>query len=259
MKKIGIVGYGVVGRHLERLFSKSERLPVVYDKYDVSKGTPSIRNDINECDLVFIGVPTPSLQTCACDMSEVDDAVAWIIPPICIKSTISPGSVKRLVAASGKKIAFSSEYVGETPFHRSTVYDIPDLIAVGGERGICELVVDAYWEVLGPEPRYFVTDSNTAELAKYMENCFFATKVVFVAQFYLLASQYGADFTQMREIWVADVRVGRSHSTVVGDLGFWGKCLPKDLAAIVHETHRMGGEVQLLEAVQAFNLQLHQR
>jgi nucleotide sugar dehydrogenase len=176
---------------------------------------------------------------------------------MCIKSTIPPGTVKRLVASSGKQIAFSPEYVGETPYHRSHESLIPDLIAVGGEEKICELVVTAYRAVLGPEPRYFVTDSVTAELAKYMENCFFATKVSFVAEFYLLAATLGANFTMMREIWTADTRVGRSHSTVVGDLGFGGRCLPKDLAAIIHEARENGIRATLLEAVQDFNTRVH--
>jgi UDPglucose 6-dehydrogenase len=76
-----------------------------------------------------------------------------------------------------------------------------DVVAVGGRRDTAELVVNIYTQVLGPEPVYIITDAVTAELAKYMENCFFATKVAFVAQFLLLAQSFGADFTTMREIW----------------------------------------------------------
>jgi UDPglucose 6-dehydrogenase len=256
--KIGIVGYGYVGRHLEQIFSRNDSPTVVFDKYIGMKNTPPLKREINSCDLVFVAVPTPSLQNGGCDISAVEEVVQWVTPPMCIKSTIPPGTVRRLVEESGKQIAFSPEYVGETPFHASTQSMVPELVAVGGERALCELIVNAYRSVFGPEPRYFVTDSNTAELAKYMENCFFATKVAFVAQFFLLASLFGADFTFMREIWVADTRVGRSHSTVVGDLGFGGKCLPKDLSAIVRESLKAGGRAELLEAVQEFNERLRQ-
>ena len=172
---------------------------------------------------------------------------------MCIKSTVVPGTVNRLASITGKRIVFSPEYVGETPFHKSKQTQEPDLVAVGGDLDTCELVLDAYRSVLGPQPQYFVTDSVTAELSKYMENCFFATKVAFVAEFYLLAKHFGANFTQMREIWVADTRVGRSHSTVVSKPGFGGRCLPKDLSAIIYQARQQGETPTLLEAVQILN------
>ena len=82
------------------------------------------------------------------------------------------------------------------------------------------------------------------------------TKVAFVAQFLLLAQSFGADFTTMREIWAADTRIGRSHSTVVGSPGFAGRCLPKDLSAILVAAKIAGCKPQLLEAVDAFNRSL---
>lgn len=254
--KVGVVGYGVVGKHLAQLFLDGHREVVIYDKFDPEMGSESRQRDINSCDLVFISVPTPASEDGSCDISAVREVVAWILPPMCIKSTIPPGTVQALTDEFGKQIVFSPEYIGETPFHKSQVTRVPDLVAVGGERCVCERFISAYRDVLGPEPHYFVTDAITAELSKYMENCFFATKVAFVAQFYLLASHFGADFTQMREIWTADTRVGRSHSTVTGKLGFGGKCLPKDLSAIIARTLESGGQIEFLQAVSEFNTAL---
>jgi UDPglucose 6-dehydrogenase len=251
---IGIIGYGVVGKHLHNLFDAAGQKTVIYDKYKPGFDDATRRNEINRCDLVFVAVPTPAQCNGECDISEVAEATSWIEPPICIKSTVEPGTTEKLIAATGKRIVFSPEYIGETPFHKSREFASPDLIAIGGDRAVSELFADAYRLALGPEPRYFLTDSLTAELAKYMENCFFATKVAFVAQFYMLAKHLNADFTQMREIWVADSRVGRSHSTVVGDPGFGGRCLPKDLSALVALGHKVGLPLDLLEAVQEFNV-----
>jgi len=250
--RIGIVGYGVVGKHLAKVFSSGQSELFIYDKYLPEYASADHKQNINRCDLVFIAVPTPSLEDGNCDLSAIEESVEWIQPPICIKSTIVPGTTDRLVAYTGKQIVFSPEYVGETPFHayRSRALDF---IAIGGEPTTCSLFASAYRTVLGPEPIYFLTDSITAELAKYMENCFLATKVAFVAQFYLLAQHFGADFNQLREIWVADARIGRSHSTVVDRLGFGGRCLPKDLAAIICTARQAGIEAPLLEAVQQFN------
>jgi len=254
---IGIVGYGVVGHHLAEIFERGSDPVVIYDKYLDAYSGAERKEEINSCRIVFVAVPTPARSDGSCDISAIEDAVGWIERPICIKSTIPPLTTNGLVAATGKRIVFSPEYVGETPFHKYKTFQIPDVVVVGGERELCAVVTSAYRDILGPNPQYFETSAITAELAKYMENCFFAAKVSFVAQFFQLAASFGADFTQMREIWVADTRVGRSHSTIIGDLGFGGRCLPKDLAAIIHRAMEVGAPVELLRAIQMFNDTVH--
>lgn len=250
--KIGIVGYGKVGRHLDQLFMGAGLETCVYDKYLPGFSSDHHKDAVQECDAAFIAVPTPSGTDGQVVLDHVEDAVSWLLPPICIKSTIVPGTTDRLCAMTGKRIVFSPEYVGETPFHRYRRSLDYDVVAVGGAPDTVSLFGDIYKRALGPVPRYIFTTAINAELAKYMENCFFATKVAFVAQFYLLAQGFGADFDQVREIWVSDQRVGLSHSIVVDRPGFGGRCLPKDLSAIIEAGKRIA-DVGLLEAVLNFN------
>jgi UDPglucose 6-dehydrogenase len=254
--RVGIVGRGVVGKVHQAAFLAANIETVTFDKFETQHSGPAQVEAVNSCDLVFIAVPTPSRPDGSCDVTAVEEVVGWVNRPMCIKSTIPPGTTNRLIAESGKQIVFSPEYTGETAFHPHKARLSTDVVAVGGLRDTAELVVNVYTQVLGPEPVYIITDAVTAELAKYMENCFFATKVAFVAQFLLLAQSFGADFTTMREIWAADTRVGRSHSTVVGSPGFAGRCLPKDLSAILVAAKIAGCKPQLLEAVDAFNRSL---
>lgn len=253
--ELGIVGYGTVGKHLERLFSRAGFSVSIYDKYLDKYSSKRAMKCVQSSDLVFIAVPTPESSSGEVDLSSVEEAVSWINPPICIKSTIVPGTTNRLIDMYRKSIIFSPEYVGETPYHKYSDSLAVDLVVFGGSKEASAPFANIYRQALGPIPRYFFTDSVTAELSKYMENCFFATKVTFVAQFHALALSLGADFDQMREIWVADTRVGRSHSIVVNEPGFSGKCLPKDLAAIVALATQYGG-APFLEAVQAYNKSL---
>jgi UDP-glucose 6-dehydrogenase len=98
------------------------------------------------------------------------------------------------------------------------------------------------------------TDARTAELTKYMENAFLATKVAFCNQFYDLAGAMGVDYNELRELWLMDPRIGRSHTWVYpDDRGFGGKCLPKDLAAIIAASEAYGADTELLKAVQRAN------
>ncbi len=257
---IGIVGYGVVGKALGKLFDYGSGNPSVgvYDQGIPGLNDAQSKSGIQTCDLVFVAVPTPEGQDGRCDLSAVQEVVSWATPPICLKSTVPPGTVDRLVAATGKRVCFSPEYVGETRWHSWKDIGSHGFVIVGGERSLCELVVRAYQQVLGPLAHYYVTDAKTAELCKYMENAFLATKVAFVNQFYDLAQTYGISFNELRELWLADERIGRSHTIVTEERGYRGRCLPKDMAAIIHEAKQMGGAL-LLEAIDRYNDQVCRR
>jgi UDPglucose 6-dehydrogenase len=251
---IGIVGYGVVGKALARLFGIQDSTQDlwIYDKGLGGMNTAKKKAAIQTCDLVFVAVPTPEGADGACDTSAVEEVASWVKPPMCLKSTVPPGTVDRLVAETGKKICFSPEYVGETKWHPWKVIETHGFVIVGGEKSVCDLAVRAYQEYLGPLVHYYITDARTAELCKYMENAFLATKVAFANQFYDLAQAYGVNYNELREIWLADERVGRSHSIVTQERGYRGRCLPKDMAAIIHAAKEFGG-APLLEAVDRYN------
>ncbi len=253
MKRVGIVGYGVVGHALAALFG-TERV-TIYDKFRDGCNGAEQRQRINACDLALVAVPTPQGPDGAAELDAIEDVVGWLQAPICIKSTVPPGTVDRLVTKTGKSICFSPEYVGETTWHPFKQIETHGFLIVGGEPAAAQHVVRVYQEVLGPAPQYRITSARTAELVKYMENCFFATKVAFVNQIYELAQGLRVDYNEVRELWLLDGRVNRSHTLVTDERGFGGRCLPKDLAALIAVGRQFGG-APLLEAVQAFNLQV---
>jgi UDPglucose 6-dehydrogenase len=257
---IGIVGYGIVGRALSKLFGGEGGSADVqiYDKFIQGMNAEDRKDAIQTCDLVFIAVPTPEGPGGACDVSAVEEVVSWVAPPMCLKSTLPPGTVDRLVERTGKRICFSPEYVGETRWHPWKGIESHGFVIVGGERKLCALVVTAYQAHLGPLVRYYITDARTAELCKYMENSFLATKVAFVNQFYDLAQAYGVDYHELREIWLADERIGRSHTIVTEERGYRGRCLPKDVAAVIQASRPFGG-APLLEAIDRYNDEVCQR
>ncbi len=255
--KIGIVGHGVVGSAVARLFSAHRHTEVtIYDKFQPPHNHPDQKTAVNACDLVFISVPTPIGQDgVSCDVSAVEECVSWITAPICIRSTIPPGTVDRLAAATGKSIVFSPEYLGEQPGHPWRNEGDSGFLIVGGSPAACELVLYAYRSIPELELKYYCTNARTAELCKYMENCFLATKVAFVNQFFDIAQTLNIDFSELRLLWLADPRIGSSHSTVTAARGFRGRCLPKDISAIVAVMKPFGGP-PLLEAIMEYNARL---
>ena len=232
--KIGIAGYGFVGEALHRFFARSPDLEIaLYDKYRTAYAGSAAIDRLNGCDLVFIAVPTPfDDATGACDLSAVHEMVGLLRVPMCIKSTIPPGTLDALLAATGKPIAFSPEYIGESAQHPWPNADSPGFVICAGDRVTCRLVHDAFASV-SSELQFIETSPQAAELAKYMENSFLAMKVVFVNQFYDLARSAGVDYEELRRLFLLDDRVGASHTEVHPARGFGGKCLPKDLKSIV--------------------------
>lgn len=242
--KVGIVGAGAVGAAIAKLFPDA----VVFD---APKGIGS-RAAIDGCEVAFVSVPTPSGPDGACDISIVEDVVRWIkAPVIVIRSTVSVGTSRRLAEATGKRIVFQPEYgPAETPDHPFNDLRKVRWVILGGEAEDCAVALRAWQEVYSADITVMQTTWETAELCKYMENAFLAMKVTFCNEFYELAQRFGVDYSELREAWLLDPRIGRSHTFVLSDKrGYGGKCLPKDLAALVWSAERLGYMPDLLREV----------
>ena len=119
-------------------------------------------------------------------------------------------------------------------------------------------VIQAYQSVFTSELIINIVEARTAELAKYMENCYLATKVTFCNEFYDIANAFGVDYNQLRETWLLDPRIGRSHTFVYENArGFGGNCLPKDISAIVYQAEQLGVNCGLLNNVIRRNNTFH--
>ncbi len=202
-------------------------------------------------------------DTGECDTSFVEGTLQWLKTPlVLIKSTIPPKTTRALSEKYDMDICFSPEYIGEGKYEVPVGKGYPDphdmkkheFVIIGGSKKVRQEVVEFFKTVLGAEARYFLTDSTTAELCKYMENSFLATKVTFCNQFFEIAKALDVNYDELREMWLADGRIGRSHTAVFAHKrGFSGKCLPKDVNAIVYASTKNGYKPKLLESVLEVN------
>ena len=174
-----------------------------------------------------------------CDTSLVGDVVSWLSTPlIIIKSTVEVGTTAALSKLHGKKLVFSPEYCGESSYWSPYLWDrdvkeTPFFI-FGGEPECTSRCVDFYLQVTGPVKKYIQTSSCAAEMSKYMENSFYATKIAFCYEMAEICHAAGVDYNQVRELWLNDPRINPMHTAVFerNDNPFGGKCLPKDLSAL---------------------------
>ena len=238
-----IIGYGIVGHNLEKELAKLE--PAIYDKY---KGIDT-RESGKQYKVAFICVNTPLTEQSLCDHTEVRNAINENNALVyVIKSTILPGTTDQLCKETGRRIVFSPEYYGETQHNLNYMFDYTIL---GGYRPSCIAVIQILQQVYDGRHQFRVTDAKTAELVKYMENSFLATKVSFCQQFYNIAEKIGVSYEELRELFILDPRVNPSHTFVYRDKPYWDSmCLNKDVPAIA-ETY----DATLLKNVIEFNEQ----
>jgi UDPglucose 6-dehydrogenase len=247
--KAGVVGVGVVGTAMQRLCGPETVV------YDTKPGASQDKKAINACDVVFICVPSPMRPDGSCDTSIVEEAVTWVEAPLIIlRSTVSPGTTDRLRLKYRKHIVFQPEYLGETPGHVFGNMAERSFVVLGGTVEDNARAADFYKHYYNAMVHFYLCDATTAEVAKYMENSFYAIKVTFVNEFYDIAKTFGVDYNALREVWLADTRISRDHTFVFPDArGFSGKCLPKDVNAIVMSCRDRGYDPKLLKAALNIN------
>ena len=264
--EITLYGYGFVGRavfnFLKDHYSVQVINPGVIDDLDGYLNSP---DDIafEKTKYAVICVPTPMSEDGSCDTSIVEEILLrGDHEYYLIKSTVVPGTTERLIAATGKKIAFSPELIGEGKYEIPYWLDLPhptnmklhSFHIFGGDKETTGVWVNMWQKIAGWTPRYMQTDSTTAELVKYSINSYLATKKVFCDELYELAKTFGVDYNELKELWLLDGRIGRSMTMIFPDKrGFGGKCLPKDVNGIVKAAEKKGYNATLLKEVLASN------
>jgi len=253
---IGIIGYGVVGKAQAKFWG--EETCIIHDPNHGFKNRALINQ---KCDLGFVCVPTPMNKDGSCDISIVEETVSWLeTQVVVIRSTIPPGTVDYLVQKYKKHIIFEPEYLGETTLHPYLDLRKRDFVILGGERRACDVVIMYMQQLMHPNTHFYLTDAKTAEMVKYAENSFLGLKVTFCNQLYDICKKSGIDYNELRELWLADGRIGRSHTFVYPtDRGFGKKCLPKDINAICKYSRDIGEPFKLMEEVLKINEEIKQK
>jgi len=271
-QKIGIIGRGFVGSAVEFGFSPNTGCDAelrVYDK-EPSKSLHSLEETVNESDIIFLSVPTPSnkdgsmnldiVKQALQDISEVNERDDNVV---LLRSTVTPGTTRKLQEQFDNiRIVFNPEFLTE----RSAKFDFINqsrFILGCGDSALemyqTEEVAELFRDRFGESISIIQTNFETAELIKYMNNCFFATKVSFLNEMYQVAEKSGVDWDMALDGFVRDGRVGHSHMNVPGPdgkLGFGGSCFPKDIQAIINYGESLDLNMNTLKGVWNTNLEV---
>ena len=274
--RVGIIGLGMVGDPIRRWFEEMKGYIRGKDLFcfdvDTKKG---FTDDINQADVIFVAVPTPSPKGGGSDLSIIHAAVKTINDgkTVVIKSTVPPCTVETLQKKYPKKrFLFSPEFLTESQVWMD--FARPDRQILGPtEQGRANVKEVLALLPLAPFSRPWSSDytkkevnATEAELAKYASNVFGYVKVIYGNVLADICASLGINYQNVREMIAADPRIGPAwldvnHGNYCGAGGY---CFPKDMNALiafmeqdVKSSYRDG--IEMLKAIRKYNRDLLKR
>ena len=223
--------------------------------------TGSIREGVENSQIVFIAVPTPQQPDGDVDLSFIEKVareIAGVLTSyrvIVDKSTV-PVKTGEKVAASIKRYnrhRAKFDVVSNPEFLREgcAVADLmhPDRIVIGAQsEHAIDLMKKVYEPFMAP---ILVTDINSAELIKHAANSFLALKISYINAVSAICEASGADVEKVADGIGMDRRIGRDFLNA--GIGYGGSCFPKDIAAFITISEQLGVPFNLLKEVQRIN------
>ena len=221
-------------------------------------------------DMIFVTVGTPQKTNGEIDLSMVKNAVRSVgriirktkkNPIIFIKSTVVPGTTQNVILPilekkSGKKadrdfgIISNPEFLQESNAIRDTKY--PHTIVLGGKQSKYMKKSKMFFSKMHPNVPIVITNFQTAEMIKYANNSFLATKISFINQLSNICQNIpGTNIDDIAKIIGLDSRIGKLFLNA--GPGYGGACLPKDISALIKFSDKIGVKPILLSAVEKTN------
>ena len=225
---------------------------------------------VKDCDIIFVAVGTPQKSNGAIELSMIKKAVTSIgrilakskkSQIVLIKSTVTPGTMQNIILPilekrSGKKagkefgLISNPEFLQESSAIRNTKF--PHVIVLGGYQTKFMKKAKSFFSKLHPNVPIIITNHQTAEMIKYANNSFLATKISFINQLANLCQNVpGANIDDIAKTIGFDPRIGKSFLNA--GPGYGGSCLPKDMKALINFAGGIGIKPTLLNAVEKTN------
>jgi len=227
---------------------------------------------VPETDLTILALPTPSEQDGSIDLGAMKAGVESVGEAVAekdgyhlvvVKSTVVPGTTEEtlqpiLESASGKTDGEDIGLAVNPEFQRegSAVEDFmePDKIVLGtdGDERALDLLAGLYepivvdWDV-----PVFETGRREAEMIKYANNAFLASKVSLINDIGNICKEFGVDAYEVADALGLDDRIGEQF--LRSGVGWGGSCFPKDVDAIRAAAREAGYEPRMLDAAVEIN------
>ncbi|MFW5923378.1 MAG: hypothetical protein ACOCSQ_03230, partial [Planctomycetota bacterium] len=209
-RRVGVIGYGIVGKAVRHVFSPFSDEIMIYDKY---KESAELAEVVDGSDFLFLCVPTPFDFDRGCiDLSVMDEVVGQVAEEeprdsVCvIKSTVVPGTTGRYHEEyPDLNMAMVPEFLREQTYLQDA--ENPDRVILGACEEASAAALRDLYRMRFPYTPIFTVSPSEAELIKYMSNCYLAMKVMFGNLFHEYVEEIDGDYEHVKEALTADERI----------------------------------------------------
>ncbi len=269
----------LIGRSKDKIDVINQGASPIYEpgldevlKRNISAGRLHATTDykeIDDSDVVFICVGTPSNDDGSIDLSQVEECSIQIAERlknsskykiIVVKSTVVPKTTKNFVIPvlekhSGKKagkdfgVGMNPEFLREG----TGVYDFvnPDKIVIGGLDEKSTATLSTLYENFDKKFHRVTTDLTTAEMIKYAQNSALAARISFINEIANICEKYSVDVKEVAHAIGLDTRIGQRFLSA--GIGFGGSCFPKDVNALISAAKAVGINPVFLQTIMEIN------
>ena len=217
-------------------------------------------DNISRSDVIFICVGTPPKKNGQSNLNFVDQATKEISKKIkgytvvVSKSTVPVGTSRRIEKILKKrKPARMFDVVSNPEFLRegSALEDFirPDKIVIGCRTFKAEKILKKIYKPLNRP--YVITNNETAEIIKYANNSFLATKITFINEIADLCENIGAKVETVAKALGLDGRIGPKF--LHPGPGYGGSCFPKDVKSLIYQGNKNSSDLTIIKAVDRAN------
>lgn len=246
---------------------------------------------VNDADVIFIGVGTPSKEDGTADLKYIKLAAKSIgenlnpnrFTVIIDKSTVPLGTgdlVSSIITeVSGLEVEKDFAVVSNPEFLREgyALEDVfyPDRVVIGTTNEKAKIIMRELYSNLieranyeelskdfvfdynenAPKTIYFETDIKSAEMIKYASNAFLAVKISYINEIARLSETLGANVLDVAKGMGLDSRIGSKFLQVSS--GWSGSCFPKDTAELLVTSQKYGNELSIVKAAVESNERMH--
>lgn len=226
--------------------------------------TTDTRSIIQDSDVIYVMVATPSRADGSYDISAVERVVADVAESdfdtagkiLVIGCTTNPGdcqSIQDRLRDRGIHVLYNPEFIAQGSILRDLQQ--ADMVLIGGEDPAVIARYQALYHEIQPgvTPNVKAMSLTAAELVKIATNCFLTTKISYANMLgeVLIRSGLEADVDRALEAVGSDSRIGPKYMRY--GYGYGGPCLPRDNRAFAHYARSRGLDFPLGTIVDEFN------
>jgi GDP-mannose 6-dehydrogenase len=231
--------------------------------------TDDVAFAVRDTDVTFVSVGTPTAADGGCDYRFIKAAAQSMAMGLAQKSgfhvfvmrcSIPPGTTMRVMTPiletlSGKTlgvdfgVAFNPEFLREGVAIEDFYAPPKTVIGATCDRS-AKILRDIYAPV---DQSPIITSIETAEMVKYVDNVWHATKVCFANEVGRLAKSQGVDSHEVMDVFCQDQKLNLSPYYLKPGFAYGGSCLPKEVRAVTHIAKSAGVSLPMIENLETSN------